>query len=694
MTIKINWITRTILCSLPALLSAPTPTWAKTDPPTAGVAKPAAGNVLADPDIQRAVQAVYPALVRIHVVMEEGDEGRLQKRRATGSGTIITKDGYILTNHHVAGRATRLTCRLADREEVDAELVGTDPLSDLAVLKLDLSSRRDPKAPLPYAKFGNSDKLKVGDVVLAMGSPAGLSQSVTKGIVANTEMISPGGSGGMQLDGENVGELVRWIGHDAVIYPGNSGGPLVNLQGEIIGVNEVGIGSLGGAIPSNLAQAVAKEIIATGHLSRSWTGLGVQPLLKKMAGDNGVLVAEVMPKSPAAQAGIEPGDFITNYNGIPVVASRSPEDIPVFNRLVLTTPVGATVTLQGSRKGEPRTWRLQTVEREPKEAREVEIKSWGLTVRDFTRVSALEAQRKDRDGVLVDTVRPGGPASEAKPALSKGDVILKVEGRDVANVKALQSLTRELTQNEKDRRPLLVTFEHNDRQFLTVARVGPDAKDEKPARPAKAWLGADTQVLTSQLAEALQLDGRKGVRVTRILPGSPAATSGLQVGDILLKLDGQVIPASTPSDDELFDNLIRAYRVGDTIELVGQRGTQPLKLSLKLDRQPKPASELPEYKDDRFEFTVREMSLRDRVDDRLEDNTPGLKVSAVQGAGWTALAGLSSGDVLLAVDGQPMDSVASLESLLQKYRETKPRRIVFYVRRGIHTAYLEIEPKW
>ena len=266
----------------------------------AGAAEDAASSA----DLQRAVDAVYPALVRIHVVFEEGREGRMEKLRASGSGAIISDDGYIITNHHVAGRATRLMCRLSNREEVEAELVGTDVLSDLAILKLDLSSRRDPKAKLPVAKFGDSDKLKIGDVVLAMGSPAGLSQSVTKGIVANTAMVMPNNLGSFVLDGERVGELVRWIGHDAVIYPGNSGGPLVNLQGEIVGVNEVGLGSLGGAIPSNLAQAVAKELIAKGTVSRSWLGAEVQPLLKQMTNGKGVLVSGVLSESPAERAGI------------------------------------------------------------------------------------------------------------------------------------------------------------------------------------------------------------------------------------------------------------------------------------------------------------------------------------------------------------------------------------------------------
>jgi len=644
-------------------------------------------------EIRRAVDAVYPALVRIHVVMEEGDEGRMQKRRGTGSGTIISKDGYILTNHHVAGRATRLVCRLANREELDAELVGTDPLSDLAVLRLDLSGRADPKSPLPYARFGDSDQIKIGDVVLAMGSPAGLSQSVTEGIVANTAMISPAGAS-LTLDGETVGELVRWIGHDAVIYPGNSGGPLVNLRGEIIGVNEVGIGSLGGAIPSNLAQAVAKDIIAKGFVSRSWIGVDAQPLLKQMRGEKGVLIAGVYPDSPAVTAGLQPGDFITEYNGTPVIESRAPEDIPVFNRLVLTTPVGATVKLLGRRDGRPITWQLTTTTREPKQAKEIEFKNWGLTVRDFTRLSALENQRKDRQGVLVDSVRPGGPCAECKPPLRRDDIIIRAGGKAIADVKALDEFTREFTRGAAEPKPLLVTFDRDSQELVTVARVGPEPQDDKPARPAKAWLGVQTQVLTSELAEALGFEGKKGVRVTQVLPDSPAEKAGVKPGDLLLKLDGQVIPASTPSDQELLDNLIRAYKVGSTVELEGVRDGQPLKLTATLGRQPKSTAELAEYKDDRFEFTAREISLAERANEKIDAAVKGVRVSAVQNAGWAALAGLSSGDILMALDGRPVETVAALKETLLKLRDTKPRRVVCFVKRGIHTFFTEIEPKW
>ena len=642
--------------------------------------------------IQRAVDAVYPALVRIHVVYEEGQEGRMQKRRSSGSGAIISEDGYIITNHHVAGRATRLVCRLSNREEVDAVLVGTDALSDLAVLKLDLTSRRNPREKLSVAKFGNSDQLAVGDVVLAMGSPAGVSQSVTKGIVANIAMISPGGS--MVLDGERVGELVRWIGHDAVIYPGNSGGPLVNLRGEIAGVNEVGLGSLGGAIPSNLAQAVAKELIARGRVSRSWIGLEVQPLLKQMNTAKGVLVANILPDSPAQQAGLRPGDFITDYDGATVTESRAPEDIPLFNRLILNTPVGAKLKLKGTRDGKSMTWKLTTLEREANEALEVELPNWGLTIRDFTRLSALENQRPNVQGVMVDTVRAGGPGAEAKPALRGEDVITRVAGQPVTNAAALARFTQEFTRGRTEPRPLVVTFERAEQELVTVASIGPEVTEEKPARPAKAWLGVHSQVLTRELAEALDLEGRKGIRITRILPGSPAEKGGVRTGDIFLKLDGQVIAASTPSDQELFENLIRQYKVNGTAELEGMRAGQPLKLSVALGRQPKPNSELEEYKDEQFEFSARELSLADRIDARLGAAEQGVRIGAVQNAGWAALAGLSSGDILLGINGRTVGGIGELKTTLQEMHETKPRRVAFFIKRGIHTSFIELEPKW
>src|SRR6266496_1233592 len=252
--------------------------------------------------VDAAVSKVKPALVRIQVVSTYYVEGREQKHQSVGSGAIITKEGHLVTNHHVAGHGTRFFCTLADREDLEAELVGTDPLTDIAVIKLKPGSARE----FPVATFGDSSEVRVGDHVLAMGSPMALSQSVTLGIISNNEMVMPrffGPFGRMKLDGEDVGLLVRWFGHDAAIYGGNSGGPLVNLKGEVIGINEISLG-LGGAIPGNLARRVAEELIAKGKVRRSFLGLEVQPLLKHTPDLDGVLVGGVLPDSPAAVAGL------------------------------------------------------------------------------------------------------------------------------------------------------------------------------------------------------------------------------------------------------------------------------------------------------------------------------------------------------------------------------------------------------
>jgi serine protease Do len=377
-----------------------------------------------------------------------------------------------------------------------------------------------------------------------------------------------------------------------------------------------------------------------------------------------------------------------------VIESRSPEDIPIFNRLVLNTPVGSLVNLRGLRGGKPTNWHLTTINREPNQAREVEMTSWGLTVRDFTRVSALENRRASKQGLLVDSVRSGGPCAECKPPLRTGDIITRVGEREVMDVHDLREFTREFVRDTVEPKPLLVTFERDWQTMATVAKIGPEIPDEKPARPAKAWLGVQTQVLTRELAEALDQQGRKGVRLTRILPGSPAEKAGFQVGDIFLKLDGQVIAASTPSDQELFDNLIRQYKVGAEAEIVGVRAGKPIQTTVQLGHQPKPSSELDEHKDEVFEFTAREMSFADRVDARLEEAEKGVRIGAVQGAGWASIAGLASGDILLSIDGKPVENIAAFKSVMTAIHEKKPRRTIFFVKRGIRTLFLEIEPKW
>ena len=652
----------------------------------------AARDVALRERIQMAVDRVYPALVRIDVVTESGGSGRMQKVRGTGSGAIISPDGYIVTNHHVAGRGSRITIRMSDREELPATLVGTDPLSDLTVLKFDPGARRDPAAPLPFASFGDSDTLQIGDVVLAMGSPAGLSQSVTQGIVSNLALIPPGGA--FRIEGESVGELVRWIGHDAIIFPGNSGGPLVNLAGEIVGVNEIGVGSLGGAIPATIAKAVTEEIIATGGVARSWVGMGVQPLLKSLAADEGVVVGSVLPGGPAEQAGIRPGDLITSFHGTPIPAVRSAEDLPDFNRLVFGLPVGTAVTVTGRRDGSPREWTITTAVREPSRPKEVELQPLGLTARDITKVVALERKRPTTAGSLVVGVRNGGGAAEAKPALLGGDIIIRLGTRPIARTADLVEAVNAVSGQSKEPTPTLVTFVRDAEELIAVVKVGPPSESDRVGRPLRPWLGVQTQVLTREIADALGVAGKQGVRVTHVVPESPAARAGLAVGDLLLKLDGRVIPANSPTDTEVFDNLVRQYAVGAEIAFDGLRGGEPLAAKATLVAAPAATGDLDTFKDETFELTVRELPLAERLAEQLPVDAPGVRVTTVQPNGWAALAGIGPGDIIVSIDGQVVRTVADAEQLLTGFRETKPKQVVFFVRRGVGTGFAEVEPRW
>jgi len=637
------------------------------------------------------INFVFQSIVRIEVVSEIGSNGRMLKTGSTGSGVIIDSSGLVVTNHHVAGKATRLHCRLHDGEELSASLIGADALTDLAVIQLNLHERPANASSLRVATFGNSDLVRVGDPCFAMGSPAGLSQSVTRGIISNLALITRRGST-FRLDGENIGELVRWLGHDAVIYPGNSGGPLVNSAGEIIGINEVAIASLGGAIPANLAKKIARELSETGSVKRSWSGLELQPALHNQ--DQGVLVAGVIENSPADEAGIRPGDRITRVNQTEVNASIE-EDLPPIHQLLSSFPPQKSFLINGSRGEDAKTWAVTPIPREPAYHPEMELKSWGITVRNLSLPSSLEARRSDQKGALVHTVAPGGPSFNAKPKLLGGDIITEVQGIPISSADDLIAFSRKLIREQNDSLPALVRFERDLASILTVIQIGPEPIDKRPVEAWKAWLGVGTQVITPDLSEALGLgDSTRGVRLTQVFANTPAQRAGLLAGDLILKIDGQIIQARQPEDIEVFGNMIKQYRTDATVRFSGLRDGAPLEINATLDRRPTPASELDSYEEEFMEFTVRELSFADRAYHRMTEEQTGLLVENVELAGWASLAGMMQGDILLSVNEHPVDNTRDFENQIEELAKEKIPSVLFHLKRGIHTLFIEIEPDW
>jgi serine protease Do len=640
--------------------------------------------------VHAALSRVAPALVRIHVVSLDYQDGRELKREASGSGTIITPEGHVVTNHHVAGKTRAIVCTLSSREEIPAELVGTDPLSDIAVLKL------KPAAPrtFPTASFGSASTLQVGDRVLAMGSPLALSQSVTMGIVSNTEMIMPRlfwPFNRMTLDGEDVGSIVRWIGHDAPIFGGNSGGPLINLRGEIVGVNEISMG-LAGAIPSDLAREVAMAIIKDGRVRRSWIGLDVQPLLKSSKAAEGALVGGTIEGSPAAKAGFRSGDIVTKIGGRAVTV-RFAEEIPLFNQTVMRLPLGKPVDIVVMRDGKERLLTVVPEERESVEAPVTELPLAGITASNLTAWSVKELKRSSRDGVRVRGVRPGGPAGEGRPPLDQDDVIVEIDGKPVRNVQALTAALEERTTDRKDPASVLVAFDRRRERMLTVLEVGRAGLEDPGLETRKAWIPVAVQVLTPPLAERLGLVGKTGVRVTRVLDGS-AAAAGLQVGDIVTMIDEDRVEASQPSDEDLFATMVRQYKIGSTVRLTVLRAGREQQLAVKLDQSPHLPREMKKYEDPNFEFRVRDITAADQAERSWAEGLRGVLVEAVREGGWAALAHLADGDLVMEIDGTAVEDVEAVQQRMQSIAETRPAAVVLQVRRGIRTLFVELQSAW
>lgn len=639
--------------------------------------------------VEEAVDKVKPALVRIQAVTIRYQDGRAQRYLSSGSGVIISPEGHVVTNHHVAAHAAQITCTLTTKEELDAELVGTDPMTDMAVLKLETEDGRE----FPYAEFGDSSAMRVGDEVLAMGSPMALSQSVTLGIISNAEMIIPRiARGELTLDGENVGALVRWIGHDAEIHRGNSGGPLVNLDGEIIGINEIQM-ALGGAIPGNLAKEVAEELIEAGEVTRSWLGIQVQPLLRHGPHESGVLISGAFKDSPAEEAGFQSGDVLVELAGEPIEV-RFDEELPLFNQLAASLAIDEPVTAVVMRGDEEVELEITPTEREPARHPQQELRKWGLTGRDISFIMARQMQRDHQDGVYVTSVRSGGPAGEAQPSLSGGDIILAVNDVSVDNLEELVNLTEMITEDADETVYALVSFERNGEERVTVVDLGDKTTDQPAREVRRAWLPVETQVLTPRIREQLDQPDLSGFRITRVLPETKAEEAGLQTGDMILAVDGQQLTATQPEDYEELPSLIRQYREGDEVELTVLRDDEEQTIPVELPLSPRPAREMMRYEDPHFEFTARDITYMDRVDRKWDLDQEGVLVEEVRSGSWADLGELNTRDLIVSVNEEPVEDVEALQEIMENIEAEEPEAVIIQVRRGIGMRFLEIEPRW
>ncbi|MBP1713850.1 MAG: serine protease [Deltaproteobacteria bacterium] len=347
-----------------------------------------------------------------------------KEMRGIGSGMVLDEEGYILTNFHVISGASKITVKTSVGEEFEAKIVGSDPKTDLAVIRIKANKN------IPFLAFGDSDRLRVGEWVVAIGNPRGLEQTVTAGIISAKHRVGV-------LDPSSYQDYIQT---DAAINPGNSGGPLLNLNGEVIGVNAAIVSESGGfegigfAIPSNMAKAVAEAIVKHGKVVRGWLGVAVQEMTNSLAknlsarGTKGALVTGVTKGGPAEKAGIKKGDVIVSFDGIPL------EGVNDFRNRLAASRVGRTVEIGLLRKGEMLTIQASIAAYKPTPLQTaVELRGkLGIDVKEISNLEARRRRMETREGVLLTKVDPNSPADRA--GLEVGDVIHQINNQNLRGV--------------------------------------------------------------------------------------------------------------------------------------------------------------------------------------------------------------------------------------------------------------------
>lgn len=645
--------------------------------------------------IELARDQVFPALVNIHVSTVSYWGGKERKGAATGSGTIISADGYVVTNQHVTNKGKKFRCTLSDKQEISAEMIGEDPLTDLAVIKLNLSELKSPATPLPVARFGSSDDLTIGDYVMAMGSPHSLSRSVTLGIVSNTERVF-GGSGDdveeMELDsGQRTGLFTRWIQHDALIRPGNSGGPLVNLKGEIVGINELGGNGIGFAIPSDLARRVVDSLIEHGEVPRSWIGVSFKSI-QKTGYERGALINSVVEAGPAAMAGIEPGDLLLRLDG-EAITIRFNEQIPQLMGQIADLPVGSTIDVSYQRGDQTHNATITTTKLTKDRGDESSLRGWGVTVEEITEKLARDMKLSDPAGAMVSGTRSGGPAELAEPALRYGDIIRKIDNQSIDSLEAMVDAYREFMDQDELPEYLLIEFDRQGKTHLTLIKPKPDDPEDPPRDIRKAWIGVATQPIVEKLARFLKLEDT-GFRITRVYPRTTAANTDLQVGDIIIALNGKKFRLKGMQDGGLFQREVKKLDIGSDAVLHVLRGDTSIDMTVKTQQTPWSPSEARRTENRDFEMTVRNITFFDRDDNQWSEDVKGVIIEQAESGGWAATGGLRPGDLIQEIDGNTIRSRKSFRRAMRKITKDQPERVVFKVLRGAQTRFQYVEPEW
>ena len=381
------------------------------------------------------------------------------KTQSLGSGVIVRIDGeqgYILTNNHVVADMDELKVKLSDKREFDAEIVGTDEQTDLAVIKIEGKD-------LGAAKMGDSDIIKPGQWAIAVGNPFGLTHTVSVGVIS-----------AVGRSGVGIANYENFIQTDAAINPGNSGGPLVNIKGEIIGINTAiftrsgGYQGIGFAIPINMAQAVLRDLIEKGRVTRGWLGVVIQDIDQALAKQfdvdvtEGVLISDVQDGSPAGEAGFERGDIVIEYN------SKKIHDINDLRNIVAQTEVGKKVNVKVLRKGEEKVLTVKIGE-QPSDLFATSSlpsgKDMGMMVQDLTEELAASMGYEGESGVLVSSVEPGSPAAMAE--VKEGDLIKEANREKVSNV---NDFRKALKNADKDQDILLLVKRGAHTRFVIIKK--------------------------------------------------------------------------------------------------------------------------------------------------------------------------------------------------------------------------------